>query len=78
MTHLSEWVNPREKGLTPYNVAFTLAKSAPLRSMLEVGIVYRHPECRINAVVWAKDQASIADVLRYHYRERWSDLVVES
>ena len=78
MMHLSIWSNPREKGEKAFPVAFTLTVSAPVRSMLELGIVYRHPENRFRAIVWAKDAASIPDVLRYHYRERWKDLTIES
>jgi hypothetical protein len=44
--------------------------------MLEEGIVYRHPENRLEAIVWAKDVSSIEDVLWYHYRERWKELEI--
>jgi hypothetical protein len=41
--HLSLFLNPRDHGLTPYLVTFTQGESAPVRSMLEEGMVYRHP-----------------------------------
>src|SRR5437762_5846941 len=41
---LPEGHDPRAHGLTPYRVAFRRAESHPLRSMLDEGLWYRHPE----------------------------------
>jgi hypothetical protein len=76
MKHLSIYTNPREHGLTPYHVAFRRAESRPLPSMLDEGVVYRHPERTENAVVWAQNAQAIPDVLTYHYRGSWSDLEI--
>jgi hypothetical protein len=74
MKHLARELHPREQGLTPYRVAFRRPESHPLRSMLEEGVWYRHPEREETAIVWAQDTASIAAVLTYHYRDSWSHL----
>jgi hypothetical protein len=57
-------------------VAFRRAESHPLRSMLNEGVWYRHPEREETAIVWAQDAASIAAVLTYHYRNSWIHLQV--
>jgi hypothetical protein len=44
--------------------------------MLDEGLWYRHPERENTAIVWAQDEASIAAVLTYHYRDSWSHLWV--
>jgi hypothetical protein len=74
MKHLARELHPRAQGLTPYRVAFRRPESHPLRSMLEEGVWYRHPEREETAIVWAQDTASIAAVLTYHYRDSWSHL----
>jgi hypothetical protein len=45
-------------------------------SMLDEGIVYRHPERRETAIVWADSEDCIKYVLRYHYSGHWSDLKI--
>jgi len=74
MRHLARVMHPREQGLTPYHVVFRRAQSHPIRSMLDEGMWYRHPEREETAIVWAQDAASIAAVLTYHYRDSWSHL----
>jgi hypothetical protein len=44
--------------------------------MLDDGLWYTHPEREETAIVWAQDEASIADVLSYHYPHSWSHLRV--
>ena len=78
MHHLACVLHPRERGLTPYPVAFRRAQSHPLRSMLDEGLRYRHPEREETAIVWAQDEASIAEVLTYHYQHNWSHLRVRT
>jgi hypothetical protein len=65
-------MHPQTHGLTPYRVAFRRAESHPVRSMLDEGVWYRHPEREETVIVWAPDAASIAAVLTYHYRDSWS------
>ena len=74
MRHLACVLDPRAHGLTPYHVAFRRAESHPLRSMLDEGLWYTHPERDETAIVWAQDAASIAAVLTSHYRDSWSHL----
>jgi hypothetical protein len=76
MRHLARVMPPREQGLTPYRVVCRRAQSHPLRSMLDEGMWYRHPEREETAIVWAQDAASIAAVLTYHYQHSWSHLRV--
>ena len=44
MRHLAHVLHPRAHGLTPYPVTFRRAESPPLRSMLDEGLWYTHPE----------------------------------
>jgi hypothetical protein len=76
MRHLSTYLNPRAAGLTPHRVQFTLKESAPVRSILDEGGIYRHPERLEEAIVWSQDEASIAEVLNYHYGRGWSSLTI--
>jgi hypothetical protein len=46
--------------------------------MLDEGLWYRHPEREETAIVWAQDEASIAEVLTYHYQHSWSHLRVRT
>ena len=71
MRHLARVLHPRAHGLTPYRVVFRRAQSHPLRSMLDEGLWYRHPEREDTAIVWAQGEASIAEVLTYHYQHSW-------
>ena len=66
----------REHGLTPYRVAFRRAASHPVPSMRDDGLWYPHPERDETAIVWAQDEAAIAEVLTYHYPDSWSHLRV--
>lgn len=75
--HLSVWTNPRERNLTQFNVAFTLPESAPVPSMLDDGFVYRRPERRIEATVWAVDRQDVMNVLRYHYSSKPINVVIQ-
>ena len=59
MKHLACVLHPRAHGLTPYRVAFRRPKNH-LRSLLDEGLWYRHPEREETAIVWAQDAASIA------------------
>jgi hypothetical protein len=74
MLHLSKSLSPREAGLTAHHITFTLEQSAPVPSMLDEGVIYRHPERQQEAIVYAEDEASIPDVLNYHYRRSWNGL----
>lgn len=74
--HLSIEISPREAGLTPYTVRFTRDESPPLRSMLDEGMWYSHPERDETAIVWAKDAEAIPHVLTYHYPGSWRGLKV--
>ena len=76
MQQLACVLYPRERGLTPYRVAFRRAASPPVPSLRDAGVQYRHPEREETAMVWAQDEASIAAVLTYHYRDSWSHLQV--
>ena len=76
MRHLACVLHPRAHGLTPYRVVYKRAESHPLPSMRDEGVQYRHPEREETAMVWAQDEASIAAVLTYHYRDSWSHLQV--
>ena len=44
MRHVSIEINPREAGLTPYHVRFTVEESPPVKSLLEDGFWYTQPE----------------------------------
>jgi len=46
--------------------------------MLDEGMWYRHPEREETAIVWAQDEASIPEVLTYHYQHSWSHLRVRA
>ena len=76
LRHVSTAINPREAGLNPYHIAFTREESPPVKSMLEEGVWYTHPEQREEVIVWAKDAASIPGVLTYHYRRSWHGLKI--
>ena len=76
MHHLSEWLDPQARGLTPYRVQFRRPASAPVPSMRAEGLHYHHPERLEKAVVWASDIAGIPQVLIYHYGRDWGDLTV--
>lgn len=78
MQHLATVLSPRAHGLTPYRVTFQRPQSPPLRSMLDEGLVYRHPERDEEAIVWAQEAAGIVAVLTYHYGQDWSDLHVST
>ena len=78
MRHLARVLHPRTHGLTPYRVVFRRAQSHPIRSMLDEGMWYRHPEREETAIVWAQDEASIPEVLTYHYQHSWSHLRVRA
>ena len=74
LRHLSIEISPRGHGLTPYQVTFTREESPPLRSMLDEGVWYCHPQHTETTIVWAREATSIPDVLTYHYGRSWSDL----
>ena len=74
--HLSIRLDPRAAGLTPYRVQVTRPPSPPISSMLDEGVIWCDPERRVEVVVWAKDEAAIADVLNYHYYRGWSGLTI--
>ena len=74
LRHFSIEINPREAGLQPYPVAFTREESPPVTSMLEEGVWYTYPERHQHVIVWAKDEAAIAEVLTYHYGRSWHGL----
>ena len=76
MHHLACVHATRAHGLTPYRVAFRRAESPPVPSMRDDGFWYTHPERDETAIVWAQDEASIAEVLTYHYPHSWSHLRV--
>ena len=76
MRHVSREINPREAGLTPYHIQFTREESPPVRSLLDEGFWYTHPAQNEDVIVWAKDAASIPEVLTYHYHRSWSGLNV--
>ena len=76
MQHLACILHPRAHGLTPYRVVYKRAESHPVRSLLDEGLWYRHPEREETAIVWAQDAASLATVLTYHYRDSWRHLQV--
>jgi len=78
MRHLARVLHPRAHGLTPYRVVFRRAQSHPIRSILDEGLWYRHPEREETAIVWAQDEASIPQVLTYHYQHSWSHLRVRA
>jgi hypothetical protein len=78
MRHLSEWINPREHGCTPYKITFLRHESGPVPSLLDEGLVYRHPATTETCIVWAQDQADIARVLTSHYGRTWHDLVMHT
>ena len=74
--HLACVLHQRERGLTPYRVAFRRAESPPIPSLRDDGLWYTHPERDETAIVWAQDEAAIAAVLTSHYRDNWSHLRV--
>jgi hypothetical protein len=63
MKHVSIVINPREAGLKPYRVSFHRPESMPVKSRLDEGIIYRHPECAETATVWGESEEAVADVL---------------
>ena len=71
MQSLSTRLSPREVGLTPYLVRFQRLESALVPSLLAEGLHYQHPAGEQTALVWATDEAAIAAVLTYHYRDSW-------
>ena len=78
MKHLACVLHPRAHGLTPYRVGYKRAASHPVRSLLDEGLWCRHPEREETAIVWAQDEASIPEVLTYHYPYSWSHLRVRA
>ena len=74
MKHLACVLHPRAHGLTPYRVVYKRAESHPVRSLLDEGLWYRHPEREETAIVWAQDAASLAAVRTYHDRDSWRHL----
>ena len=76
MHHLACVLHPRERGLTPSRVVYRRAESPPVPSIRDDGCWYTHPERDETAIVWAEDEASIAEVLTYHYQHTWSHLRV--
>ena len=76
MHHLACVLHPRERGLTPYRVAFRRAESLPGPVLRDDGLWYTHPERDETAIVWAQDEAAIAAILTYHYPHSWSHLWV--
>jgi hypothetical protein len=76
MKHRARVLHPREHGLTPYRVVCRRAQSHPLQSLRDEGLWYRHPEREETAIVWTQDEASIPEVLTYHYQDSWSHLRV--
>jgi|RhiMetdeSRZDD1v2_1073273.scaffolds.fasta_scaffold4456501_1 hypothetical protein len=76
LRHLSEYLNPRDHGLTPHHIAFTLPESAPVPSMLDEGVVYCHPEQTEEVICWAENEAAISKVLHYHYGRKWNSLKI--
>jgi len=76
MHHLACVLPPRERGLTPYRVAFRRAESPPVPSMRDDGLWYTHPERDETAIVWAQDEAAIAEILTYHSPHSWRHLRV--
>ena len=76
MLSLALTLFPHEDHLTPYRMTFRRPESGALPSMLDAGVIYRHPERHEEAIVWAKDRAGIVAVLTYHYGHDWSDLHV--
>jgi hypothetical protein len=55
-------------------MSYKRPESSPVRSLLEEGVIYTHPERIETAVVWAENADAIAKVLSYHSRNNWSDL----
>ena len=53
MRHLACVLHPRAYGLTPYRVVDKRAESHPVRSLLDEGLWYQHPEREEAAIVWA-------------------------
>jgi len=76
LKHLSISLYPRSSGLRSYHVMFARQQSAPVSSMLDAGLVYRHPERHEEAIVFARDIDGISAVLDYHYGRNWSRLQV--
>ena len=72
MQHLSVVLSPSVRdGLIPFYVQFYLKESAPLPSVFEEGLIYRHPERHEEAVVWAVSESEVFDILQYHYGNEW-------
>ena len=67
-------VDPQGQGLTPYPVAFQRPQSALVPSMRDEGMRYTHPAREECALVWAQSEATIAEVLTYHYQQDWSNM----
>lgn len=77
MQHLSMYVSQSiHDGLKPFHVQFSRPTSGALPSMLQEGVVYRHPERREDAIVWATSRDEVASVLTYHFERDWSDLKI--
>ena len=66
MHHLACVLPPRERGLTPSRVACRRAESPPVPSLREDGLWDTYPEWDETAIVWAQDEAAIAEILTYH------------
>ena len=76
MHHLACVLHPRERGLTPYRVAFRRAESPPVPSMRDDGLWYTHPERDETAIVcrrqkitgrcWLCDRRRIHSLMMLH------------
>jgi hypothetical protein len=72
--NLSLYSNPEERGLKPFPVRFRRPESAPIRSMLDEGFIYRNPERIQVAIVWANEASEIPQVLNFHDGIDWHGL----
>src|SRR5438445_13482274 len=61
--HLACVLHPRERGLTPSRVVYRRAESPPVPSMRDDECWDTHPERDETAIVWAQDEASIAEAV---------------
>ena len=75
LKHIFITENPFGNGNQSFLVTFTLPESGPIPSMLNEGVMFRHPAETIKAVVWATSKENINEVLNYHYRG-WGNLEV--
>jgi hypothetical protein len=72
--NLSVYRNPQERGLKPFRIRFRRPESAPIRSMLDEGFIYRNPERIQEATVWVKEASEIPQVLNFHFGIDWFGL----